>query len=105
MSSPPHTQRAAAIARLPTELQYWSDNLPPGHGRYNPMYLFLLAPRCAWIGKTGAQMDNNGARTDGYCQPYYYMGSLSSFHFSLAPRCAQTDKAGTQMQRISIWID
>ena len=47
MSSPPHTQRATAMVRLPTEPQYWSDNLPPGHGRYNPIYLlFIGAQMC-----------------------------------------------------------
>ena len=65
MSTPLHTCRAAAWARLPAELQYWSDNLPPGHGRYNPIYIgYLLVPGCAWIDIHGAQIGINGTQTD-----------------------------------------
>ena len=74
MSTPPHTQRVAAMARLPAEPQYWLDNLPPGHGRYNPINLHLLAPRCAWTDLSGTQTDSSDAQTDpsdaqidGYC--------------------------------------
>ena len=33
MSTPPHTRRAMASARLPAEPQYWTENLLTGHGR------------------------------------------------------------------------
>ena len=32
MFSPPHTQHASASTALPTEPQYWTGNLPAGHG-------------------------------------------------------------------------
>ena len=35
MFSPPHTHQASASARLPAEPQYWMENLPVGHGKYN----------------------------------------------------------------------
>ena len=66
MSTPPHTQRAAAMARLPAELQHWLDNLPAGHGRYNPIYLHLLVPRCAWTDLSGAQTDPSDTQIDNF---------------------------------------
>ena len=39
MTTPPHTCHAAATARLPAELRYWTDNLPPGHGNHTHNYL------------------------------------------------------------------
>ena len=33
MFSPPHTRHASAV--LPAEPQYWKENLPAGHGKYN----------------------------------------------------------------------
>ena len=35
MFSPPHTRHASASAVLPAEPQYWKENLPAGHGKYN----------------------------------------------------------------------
>ena len=37
-TSPPHTHQAAAAARSPAEPRYWTDNLPPGHGKYIHIY-------------------------------------------------------------------
>ena len=35
MFSPPHTRHASASTVLPAEPQYWKENLPAGHGKYN----------------------------------------------------------------------
>ena len=35
MFSPPHTRHASASAVLPAKPQYWKENLPAGHGKYN----------------------------------------------------------------------
>ena len=42
MFSPPHTRQASALARIPAEPQYWMENLPVGHGRYNSVILTFL---------------------------------------------------------------
>ena len=39
MFSPLHTHQASASARIPAEPQYWTENLPVGHGRYNSVIL------------------------------------------------------------------
>ena len=52
MATPPCTCRAVAVVRLPAEPRYWTDNLPPGHGRYTLIYLWFY----------GAQM-----HPDRYC--------------------------------------
>ena len=35
MFSPPHIHHASASAILPAEPQYWMQNLPAGHSKYN----------------------------------------------------------------------
>ena len=43
MFSPPCTHQASALVRLPAEPQYWMENLPVGHGKYNSgIFTFLL---------------------------------------------------------------
>ena len=37
-TSPPCTHQATATARLPAEPRYWTDNLPPEHGKYIHIY-------------------------------------------------------------------
>ena len=43
MFSPPHTRQASALARLPAEPQYWTENLPVGHGKCNSA-IFIVLP-------------------------------------------------------------
>ena len=42
MFSPPHTRHAFASAILPAEPQYWKENLPAGHSKYNPSSFSVL---------------------------------------------------------------
>ena len=42
MFSPPHTRHASASAALPAEPQYWKENLPAGHGKYNSCSFSVL---------------------------------------------------------------
>ena len=42
MFSPPYTCQASALARLPAEPQYWMENLPVGHGKYNSVIFTFL---------------------------------------------------------------
>ena len=42
MFSPLHTQHASASAILPAEPQYSKENLPAGHGKYDPSSFSVL---------------------------------------------------------------
>ena len=55
MFSPPYTRQASASARLPAEPQYWTENLPVGHGRYNSGIFTFLPLRFAWSGSNNAR--------------------------------------------------
>ena len=55
MFSPPHTRHASASAILPAEPQYWMQNLPAGHGKYNSGIITILPLRFAWSGSNNAQ--------------------------------------------------
>ena len=55
MFSPPHTQNASASAILPAEPQYWKENLPAGHGKYNPSSFSVLPLGFARSGSNNAQ--------------------------------------------------
>ena len=55
MFSPPHTRQASASARIPAEPQYWMENLPVGHGRYNSVILTCLPLRFARSGSNNAR--------------------------------------------------
>ena len=54
MFSPPHTHQASASARLPAEPQYWMENLPVGHGRYNSGIFTVLPLGFARSGSNNA---------------------------------------------------
>ena len=49
MFSPPYTHQASALARLPAEPRYWTEN-PVGHGRYNSVIFAFLLLRFAQSG-------------------------------------------------------
>ena len=55
MFSPPYTHQASASARLPAEPQYWTENLPVGHGRYNSVIFTFLPLRFTQSGSNNAR--------------------------------------------------
>ena len=55
MFSPPYTRQASASARLPAEPQYWMENLPVGHGKYNSGIFTVLPLVFAWSGSNNAR--------------------------------------------------
>ena len=55
MFSPPHTCQASTLARIPAEPQYWTENLPVGHGRYNSVIFTFLPLGFARSGSNNAQ--------------------------------------------------
>ena len=55
MFSPPQTRQASASARLPAESQYWMENLPVGHGKYNSGIFTVLPLEFALSGSNNAQ--------------------------------------------------
>ena len=55
MFSPPHTRHAFASAILPAEPQYLKENLPAGHGKYNPSIFSVLLLRLPWSGSNNTR--------------------------------------------------
>ena len=55
MFSPPHTCHTAASTILPAEPQYWMENLPAGHGKYNPSMFTVLPLGFARSGSDNAR--------------------------------------------------
>ena len=55
MFSPPHTHHASASTILPAEPKYWMENLPAGHGKYNPSIFTVLPLGFARSGSNNAQ--------------------------------------------------
>ena len=50
----PHTRHAFASAILPAEPQYWTENLPAGHGKYNQSIFSVLPLGFALSGSNNA---------------------------------------------------
>ena len=50
MFSPHHTHQASASTTLPAEPQYWMENLPAGHRKYNSGIFTVLPLRFAQSG-------------------------------------------------------
>ena len=55
MFSPPHTRHASASAVLPAEPQYWKENIPAGHDKYNSHSFLVLPLGLAQSGYNNAQ--------------------------------------------------
>ena len=54
MFSSPHTRHASASTVLPDKPQYWKENLPVGHGKYNSHSFSVLLLRFAQSGSNNA---------------------------------------------------
>ena len=80
MFSPPYTCQASASARLPAEPQYWMENLPVGHGKYNSgIFTFSL------LGF--AQSGSNNAQSAVYTAPIIIIDVINiavCFNFTTA---------------------
>ena len=62
MFSPPYTHQASALARLPAEPRYWTENLPVGHGKYNSIIFTFLPLGFTRSGSNNAQAVLHTAR-------------------------------------------
>ena len=51
----PHTHQASALARLPAEPRYWTENLPGGHGKYNSGIFTVLPLKFTRSGSNNAR--------------------------------------------------
>ena len=84
MFSPPHTCHASASAILPAEPQYWTQNLPAGHGKCNSCF-YMIQP----LGF--ARSDSNNTRSivhTAWMMIIYFINTIVCSNFITTQTCA-----------------